>query len=99
MEKDFYEAMVMLDSNRDLNLTEVLDQLRAACRITIVAVEGPAVALSAYKEQSKLRVKFMKTKQSVRDDLDDIKRSVHKIDGIYSFRILKVKKVDFRGQL
>jgi len=96
LERDFYEALVMLDSNREKNLTEILDQIRAVCKITIVAVIGPAKPLSLYKEQAKLRIKFLRIKESLSEDLKEISQQARKIDGVYSFRVLTVNKVEFR---
>ena len=58
-ESNVYEARVMMRSSRDKNLTEILDEIRAVCAVTVVNLPHAAQPLSKFKEISELKLKFL----------------------------------------
>ena len=94
LEGTLYEAYAILESSRDENLTEILDNLRGACGMTIVGVVGSAKPLTQYKERSILKIKFLSFGPDLKKTMEKLALSVRKIKGVYSFQIKKTRKVE-----
>jgi len=95
-ESDVYEARVMMRSSRDRNLTEILDEIRAVCAVTVVNLPHAAQPLSKFKEISELKLKFLLTSPSLKQHLRKMAIAARKIDGIYSFRVINANKIEKR---
>jgi len=93
IEERMYEAICVLDSDRNRNLTRVLDDLRGVCGITIVAVTDPAKPLSAAKETSELKIKFLLSSPSLREHLGRMTVEAKRVPGVFSFRVKRVRKI------
>tara|TARA_R100000152_G_C6743975_1_gene167694 strand:- start:31 stop:375 length:345 start_codon:yes stop_codon:yes gene_type:complete len=93
-----HQAIVHIDSDRTKNLTHMLDQLRGVCGITVVTVLEPAQPLSAYKEMTKCKIKFLQTHPSLATHLKIMKAAVRQLPGVYSFRVLKVKHIKSKAK-
>ena len=93
-----FQAIVHIDSDRTKNLTHMLDQLRGVCGITVVTVLEPAQPLSAYKEMTKCKIKFLQTHPSLAVHLKTMKAAVRQLPGVYSFRVLKVKNIKSKAK-
>ena len=97
LEGKFYEARVLLHSDRNINLTIILDELRGVCGITIVSVTGPAKPLSSAKEKTDLKIKFLVTGPSLKRHVREMKARAQSVHGVYSFRVTEVNKLNRRG--
>ena len=91
---DIYGADVSMRSDRTQNLTDILDKLRAVCDITIVNLPEPSKQLSKYVDLSKLRIKFLLSSPSIRQEMKRITAAAQALDGVFSFRIKHVKIID-----
>ncbi len=89
---DVYKAEVMIHSSRERNITEILDEVRALCGVTIVnSIESRK--LSDKSEQSLCTIKFFLTTPSLQQHLVKLALAVRKIDGVLSFNTIKVNKI------
>ena len=95
-ESNVYEARVIMRSSRDKNLTEILDEIRAVCAVTVVSLPHAARPLSEFKEVSELKLKFLLTSPSLKQHLRKMAIAARKIDGIYSFRVINANKIEKR---
>ena len=87
MDSSMYEGFGVLESDRSENLTEILNKLRAACGITVVNVQEPAVPVGEGKEKTILKVKFFLTSPSLRHHLKKMSIISKRIPGVFSFRV------------
>ncbi len=88
-----YEAECVMRSDRSKNITIITDNMRGVCGITVCTVVGPAEAVSANAERTRLKVKFFLTKANMQDQIKQMSMDARKIDGVFSFIPVKVKKV------
>ena len=91
-----FQAIAQVESDRKRNLTDVLDQLRGVCGITVVTVLEPPKPLSANKEITKVKIKFLQTHPSLALHIKKMKISARKLEGIYSFQVYRVKPAEER---
>jgi len=91
-----YEADVVLRSSREKNITIVTDNLRGVCGITVCTVASPAKAVSSNVERTYLKIKFFKIEPTMQDQIARMSLDSRKIDGIHSFIVTKVGKVESR---
>ena len=91
LRSDVYKAEVMVHSSRDRNITEILDEIRALCGVTIVnSLESRR--LSDKSEQSLCTIKFFLTTPSLQQHLVKLALAVRKIDGVLAFNTVRVDK-------
>ncbi len=86
-----YKALVYIEYSSDENITEILDQLRAVCGITVINSES-ADSVSAIKNKATLKVKFFLTSPSLNEHLRGMIAGALELPGVFSFRVKKVKK-------
>ena len=91
-----YEADVIMRTDRTKRLTLITDNLRGVCGITVVTVKEAAQKVSATAEKTYLKIKFFQTEASMRKHVEKMAFEARKIDGIYSFIVTKVGKVQNR---
>jgi len=89
-----YRAVVLLRSDRTQTLTDILDQLRAICDITIVNLPEPSKQLSNYVDMSKLNIKFLLTAPSLKQEVKQLTAAANSISGVFSFRVKHVEKAE-----
>ena len=84
LKTQLYEAIFVLKSDRDKNITIVTDNLRGVCGITVVTVLEPATTVSATAESTVVKVKFFLLEATVREQLVRIAREASSIAGVFS---------------
>jgi|TARA_R110000824_G_scaffold36486_6_gene113413 hypothetical protein len=92
VEVQIYEFMALMSSSTSKNLTDIQNEIRSACGITIVGSE-PTETLSLYKQRTRLKIKFVSLLPTLAESVKEIVDSVRKIEGVYSFQIRKIRKV------
>ena len=85
-----YKALVEIHYDREFKVTEILDQVRALCGIIIVNSESTE-KLTDRKEKVLTKIKFYVLGQTVNSFVAKMVDKALSIDGIYAFRIKKVK--------
>ena len=91
-----YEAECVMRSDRSKNITIITDNMRGVCGITVCTVIGPAEAVSASAERTRLKVKFFLSTPSIKEHLFKMATEARKIDGVFSFIPKNAKKVQSR---
>ena len=91
-----YEAEVMLRSSRDYNITIISDNLRGVCGITVCTITSPAEPISSKVERTYLKVKFFQLESTMEDHVARMSNEARRIDGVFSFIVKKVGKVQSR---
>ena len=92
IDKEFLTAQAIIRSDRSMNLTSILDEIRAVCGITVVGIQEPARAISKYVELTRCKIKFIQLATSAAEDVKKIIKGATKVKGVYSFRIKNVAK-------
>ena len=95
LSRDVYKADVSLRSTKDRNITEILDEIRALCGVTIVNSKQ-SKKLGDGSEKSLISIKFFLTSTSLNDNLAKLAMSARKIDGVLSFKTLRVDKISHK---
>ena len=91
-----YKAECVLATNRDVNLTDVLNNIRALEGITIVNMVGKSRFVSKQKELIQVEMKFLPSKPAVLDYLRELESAIRAYPEIYSFRVVKI--IDFEKE-
>jgi hypothetical protein len=91
-----YEFIAMMSSSTSKNLTDIQNEVRSACGITIVDSE-PTETLSLYKQRTRLKIKFVSLAPTLAESVKEIVNAVRKIDGVYSFQVRKIRKVEIEA--
>tara|TARA_Y100001938_G_C8093250_1_gene436442 strand:- start:821 stop:1165 length:345 start_codon:yes stop_codon:yes gene_type:complete len=91
--EQLYEAVCVLRSDTNRNITKVTDNLRGVCGITVVTVDGPATKVGNNVERAKLKVKFFQIEPTMKEQLARMSNEARKIDGVFSFIPVKWNKV------
>ena len=88
-------ADVVLETQRDLNLTDILTEIRAVEGVTIVTLIGASAAITAHKERTHLNVKFIPIGNYHRplNFLKQLKAGVMQTSGVYSFMVKHLEVV------
>ena len=90
-----YSVEAFIKSNRKFSITDILNQIRAIRKITIVSVEDIPTNKPGI-EHHLLRVKFV-TRGEPKQDLEQIKKDILKSDlSKTDLRIPGVKQVEFK---
>ena len=92
--ENMFRATALLRSDSTQNITDILDQLRAICDITIVNLPEPSKNLSKYVDMSKLNIKFLLTTPSLKQEVKQIVASANSVSGVFSFRIKHIEKIE-----
>jgi len=90
---DVYKAEVSIKSSKDRNITEILDEMRALCGVTIVNISSPSKSLSETSEITICTLKFFLTNPSLKLHLNKLALAAKKIEGTMAFRVLRVDKL------
>jgi|TARA_R110000822_G_scaffold31433_5_gene90934 hypothetical protein len=85
-----YKALVEIHYDREFKVTEILDQVRALCGIVIVNSESTE-KMTDRKEKVLTKIKFYALGTSTNEFIAKMVDKALSIDGIYAFRIKKVK--------
>lgn len=91
-----YEAVCIIRSDRERNITEILEELRGVCGITIVSSE-PSKRLSANTEMTRVKARFFLTSPTLPTHVKKMALSARNIDGIHSFRVLRAEEYEEVG--
>ena len=92
--ENMFRATALLRSDSNQNITDILDQLRAICDITIVNLPEPSKKLSKYVDMSKLNIKFLFTTPSIKQEVKQLVASANSVSGVFSFRIKHIEKIE-----
>tara|TARA_R100000008_G_scaffold86159_3_gene78180 strand:- start:1516 stop:1842 length:327 start_codon:yes stop_codon:yes gene_type:complete len=87
-----YECVALMSSSTRKNLTDIQNEIRSVCGITIVDSE-PTETLSLYKQRTRLKIKFISLQPTLRESVKEIVDSARRIDGVYSFQVRKIRKI------
>jgi hypothetical protein len=90
------KALVEIHYDSEFNVSEVLDQVRSLCGIIIVKSE-PSQKLTDRKMSVLTKIKFFSTTQQTKTYIAKLVDQALSIDGIYAFRIKKVKFSDTKA--
>tara|TARA_R110000824_G_scaffold112153_1_gene261194 strand:- start:1969 stop:2307 length:339 start_codon:yes stop_codon:yes gene_type:complete len=91
-----YEAICIIRSDRDRNITEILEELRGVCGITIVSSE-PSKRLSANTEMTRVKARFFLTSPTISTHVNKMSFSARNISGVHSFRVLRAEEYEEIG--
>ena len=83
-------ADCVIATNRDVNLTDVLNNIRALEGVTIVNMVGKSQFVSKQKEVAHVTIKFLPTTIGVLDYLKFLEDTVRTYNEIYEFRVKKL---------
>jgi hypothetical protein len=92
-----YEATVVLRSDRAVNLTVLIDNLRGVCGITTATIFEPSKPVSETVERTILRVKFFRVEATLDEQVARMSSSARKIDGVHSFLVYRARQ--FRSRI
>ena len=87
-----YECVALMNSSTRKNLTDIQNEIRSVCGITIVDSE-PTETLSLYKQRTRLKIKFISLQPTLRESVKEVVDSARRIDGVYSFQVRKIRKI------
>tara|TARA_R110000824_G_scaffold294583_4_gene482968 strand:- start:576 stop:911 length:336 start_codon:yes stop_codon:yes gene_type:complete len=92
-----FQAMSILTSLRDKNLTDILTLIRKVEGVTTVTLTEAAVPIGEKHEQSMLKLKFViGPNQNWAQYKDALSKRVIAIDGVLNFEVKKVLDIDKR---
>jgi hypothetical protein len=92
LQHDVYKAEVSVKSDKERNITEILDEMRALCGVTIVN-SFPSKSLSEKSELTVCTIKFFLTNPSLKLHMNKLALAAKKINGVLAFRVLKIDKL------
>ena len=87
-----FECVALMNSSTRKNLTDIQNEIRSVCGITIVDSE-PTETLSLYKQRTRLKIKFISLQPTLRESVKEIVDNARRIDGVYSFQVRKIRKI------
>ena len=90
LKTDVFLADCIVATNRDVNLTDVLNNIRALPGVTIVNMVGKSRFISKQKEVAHVTIKFLPTTVGVLDYLRFLEQTVRKYNEVYEFKIKKL---------
>tara|TARA_R100000664_G_C2726905_1_gene118593 strand:+ start:714 stop:1043 length:330 start_codon:yes stop_codon:yes gene_type:complete len=90
IESNEYKALVEIHFDSEFKVTDILDQVRAFCGVIIVNAESTQ-RLTDRKQKVLVKIKFYAFETPVKQYLAGIVNKALSVDGIYAFRIKKVK--------
>ena len=85
-----FKAECVLATNRDVNLTDVLNNIRALEGVTIVNMVGKSRFISKQKELFQVELKFLPSRPAVLDYLKDLQQAIRAYPEAFSFRVEKI---------
>jgi len=85
-----YQALVEIHFDNEFKVTEILDQIRALCGVIIVNAESTQ-PLTDRKQKVLTKVKFYVFSSGVGYHVGKMVDKALTIDGIYAFRVRKIK--------
>tara|TARA_R110000796_G_scaffold207223_1_gene323544 strand:+ start:773 stop:1111 length:339 start_codon:yes stop_codon:yes gene_type:complete len=92
-----FQALSLLTSLREKNLTDILTLIRKIEGVTTVTLTEAAVPISESHEQSMLKLKFViGANQSWAQYKDALSKRIIEVDGVLNFEVKKVMDVDKR---
>jgi len=90
LKTNVFLADCIVATNRDVNLTDVLNNIRALPGVTIVNMVGKSKFISKQKEVAHVTIKFLPTTVGVLDYIKFLEETVRKYNEIYEFRVKKL---------
>jgi len=90
LKTEVFLADCIIATNRDVNLTDVLNNIRALPGVTIVNMVGKSKFISKQKEVAHVTIKFLPTTVGVLDYIKFLEETVRKYNEIYEFRVKKL---------
>jgi len=90
LEQGIFEVIVILDTDRKQNLTDVLMNMRAICGVTIVSVLHPAERIGEEIERTIIKIKFTSGATPLKAFMLNLKDQVLKFKEVEDFRIKKL---------
>ena len=90
LKTEVFLADCIIATNRDVNLTDVLNNIRALPGITIVNMVGKSKFISKQKEVAHVTIKFLPTTVGVLDYVKYLEETVRKYNEIYEFKVKKL---------
>jgi len=90
LKTEVFLADCVIATNRDVNLTDVLNNIRALPGVTIVNMVGTSRFISKQKEVAHVTIKFLPTTIGVLDYLKFLEKTVRSYNEIYEFRVKKL---------
>ena len=85
-----FMAECVVATNRDVNLTDVLNNLRALPGVTIVNMVGKSKFISKQKEVAHVTIKFLPTTIGVLDYIKFLEDTARTYNEVYEFRVKKL---------
>ena len=99
IEEGIFEILCLLTTNRQVNLTNILTDVRAIKGITTVTLRKAATAVSEDKEIAQLKIKFKPVGSSVFRYVKAVRHTIKNIDGVLDFEYDKIIDVQKRAKL
>ena len=87
-----YKAKIKIRSSSDRNITDIADELRGVCGITIVDTE-PTKNLGKHTQITDCNIKFFLTSTSLDRHMKRMSHVARRIKGVMQFKPLNVEKV------
>ena len=90
LKTEVFLADCVVATNRDVNLTDVLNNIRALPGVTIVNMVGKSRFISKQKEVAQITIKFLPTTIGVLDYIKYLEKTIRMFNEIYEFRVKKL---------
>jgi len=90
LESNEYRALVEIHFDSEFKVTEILDQVRSFCGVIIVNAES-SQRLTDRKQKVLVKIKFYALDRPVKQYVASIVDKALSVDGVYAFRVKKVK--------
>ena len=87
-----YKAKVMIRSSSDRNITDIADELRGVCGITIVDTE-PTKDLGKHTQVTDCNIKFFLTSSSLTRHMKRMALVARRIRGVMQFKPVNIEKI------
>jgi len=92
-----YESECVLTVTGERNITDIFTDIRAIEGVTIVStMEGGAtsVSLGIKAEKTRIRIKFVKGKYSLRHRASTLVHKIGRVSGVIGIKVLKTRAVE-----
>lgn len=90
LKTNVFMADCVIAINRSVNLTDVINNIRALPGITIVNMIGKSKFLSNQKEVAHITIKFLPLSSGVLDFIKELETEIRAYNEIYEFRVKKL---------
>lgn len=84
-----YLASVLIETDRNENLTDILTEIRAIEGVTIVTLDSPSHPITAYKERTYISLKFIPVGNFNRplNFLKEMRTRIMETRGVHTFSV------------